>query len=176
MGRSLQASAGGEWSVPRAPWHSSWMTALVAVSRWLTAPVQGRTPLPSSAPAFSLDRLLHLSRLGARGRGRRQTSGPALTRADPARTTSSAAPSRKSFLSALDRRTTGPTRLKSSLSGAWVCTKPCTVDNTEWSFNATSGALTSLYKPPCLAGGWCLTDAGAPPGLPEPELPTRTTV
>ena len=42
------------------------------------------------------------------------------------------------------------------------CTAPgCTVKNMEWHFNATSGALTSGCEPPCMAGGWCLTDANS---------------
>ena len=54
---------------------------------------------------------------------------------------------------------------KIDLDSCQHCVKPCTVNNMEWKFNASSGALVSLCAPPCKAGGWCLTDAAADPRL-----------
>lgn len=50
-----------------------------------------------------------------------------------------------------------------SLDACQNCTaaRQCTVDNTEWLYNASSMALVSLCRSPCQAGGWCLTDASA---------------
>jgi hypothetical protein len=50
---------------------------------------------------------------------------------------------------------------KIDVDGCQRCVKPCTVNNMEWKFNASSGALVSLCTPPCKAGGWCLTDTAA---------------
>ena len=49
------------------------------------------------------------------------------------------------------------------LDGCQNCTAAnhCTVDNTEWLYNASSMGLVSLCKAPCQAGGWCLTDAAS---------------
>jgi hypothetical protein len=50
-----------------------------------------------------------------------------------------------------------------SFDGCQNCTAAhhCTVNNTEWYYNASSLALVSLCKMPCRAGGWCLTDVRA---------------
>ena len=48
-----------------------------------------------------------------------------------------------------------------------TCKADC---NTIWQYNASSGALTCLSKPPCVqapAVGFCLADAGAPVDSPS---------
>lgn len=58
-----------------------------------------------------------------------------------------------------------------NLDGCQNCTasRQCTVDNTEWLYNASSMGLVSLCKAPCRAGGWCLTDASGHPDQPAPQ-------
>lgn len=68
----------------------------------------------------------------------------------------------------------GQNPLKINVDECQRCFKPCTVNNMEWSFNVTSGALVSLCAPPCQAGGWCLTDAAAAGSDPNTVMPLKS--